>query len=153
MPALRRTLLVGATATLASCTAAISMGSGATHDSALAEIRTTLDHGARAWNAGDLDDFLSDYLADSSTTFVTPRGVLHGIPAIRGVYAARFAPGGKRDSLHFESLEVDLLAPGVANAIAFYVLQRKDSVTAKGPTSLLMRRVNGKWKIVHDHSS
>ena len=126
-------------------------------DTALARIRAevgaTLDHGARAWNAGALDDFLSDYLQDTATTFVTKQRVLHGPDAIRGVYAARFAPGAVRDSLHFEGLQVDVLAPAVVNAIAYYVLMRGDSVTSRGPTSLVMRRVDGRWRIVHDHSS
>jgi uncharacterized protein (TIGR02246 family) len=117
------------------------------------EILGVLDHGARAWDAGNLDDFLSDYLPDSETTFITKTGVLHGIDAIRGVYAARFAPGAQRDSLHFQNVQVDILAPDVVNTIAWYVLTRGDSITARGPTSLVMRRVNGRWRIVHDHSS
>ncbi len=117
------------------------------------EILGVLDHGARAWDAGNLDEFLSDYLPDSGTTFITKTGVLHGIDAIRGVYAARFAPGARRDSLHFQNVEVDVLAPDVVNTIAWYVLTRGDSITARGPTSLVMRRVNGRWRIVHDHSS
>ena len=117
------------------------------------EVLDVLVHGARAWNAGDLDDFVSDYLPDSNTTFITKTGVLHGIAAIRGVYAARFAPGAQRDSLHFQGVEVDVLGPDVVNTIAWYVLTRGDSITARGPTSLVMRRVNGRWRIVHDHSS
>lgn len=131
--------------------------SGVLPDTELARIReevaATLDHGARAWNAGALDDFLSDYLPDTATTFVTKQRVLHGPAAIRSVYAARFAPGAVRDSLHFEGLQVDVLAPDVVNAIAYYVLVRGDSVTSRGPTSLVMRRVGGRWRIVHDHSS
>lgn len=121
--------------------------------SARAEIAATFAHGARAWNAGNLDDFLSDYYPDTSTTYIARRGVLHGVEAIRGAYASRFGPGAQRDSLHFENLEVDVLAPDLANAIAWYVLMRGDSVTARGPTSLLMRKRDGRWRIVHDHSS
>ena len=117
------------------------------------EVLAVLDHGARAWDAGNLDDFVSDYLPDSETTFITKTRVLHGVEAIRGVYAARFAPGAQRDSLHFQNVEVDILGPDVVNTIAWYVLTRGDSITARGPTSLVMRRVNGRWRIVHDHSS
>lgn len=117
------------------------------------EVLAVFEHGARAWNAGNLDDFMSDYLPDSETTFITKTGVLHGVAAIRTVYAARFAPGAQRDSLHFQGVEIDMLAPDVVNAIAWYVLMRGDSITARGPTSLVMRRVSGRWRIVHDHSS
>jgi ketosteroid isomerase-like protein len=30
---------------------------------------------------------------------------------------------------------------------------RGDSVTARGPTSLVLRRSSGRWRIAHDHSS
>ncbi|HEX5438486.1 MAG TPA: nuclear transport factor 2 family protein [Gemmatimonadaceae bacterium] len=108
---------------------------------------------ARAWNRGDLDAFVADYLDSDRTTFITRSGVLHGRSAIRAVYAPRFAPGGERDSLSFEGLEVDSLAPGVINVIAQYVLSRGDSTVERGPTSLVMLRVDGRWRIVHDHSS
>ena len=110
-----------------------------------------LAHGAAAWNRGDLPGFMSDYAPDAS--FVTPRQVLHGRAEIQCRYAPRFAPGGVRDSLSFQDLEVDALAPDALNAIAYYVLQRGDSIVARGPTSLVMRKVGGRWYIAHDHSS
>ena len=115
------------------------------------EIEALFAHGAAAWSRGDLDGFMSDYAEDA--TYVTPRGVVHGRAAIRARYAPRFGPGGVRDSLHFEDLEIDVLGPDAVNAIAFYVLTRGDSVTARGPTSLLLRKSGGRWRIVHDHSS
>lgn len=117
------------------------------------EVLAVFEQGARAWNAGNLDGFMDTYLPDSETTFITKTGVLHGVAAIRNVYASRFAPGAQRDSLRFQNVEIDVLAPDVVNAIAWYVLLRGDSITARGPTSLVMRRVSGRWRIVHDHSS
>ena len=73
--------------------------------------------------------------------------------ALCALYAPRFAPGARRDSLHFEQLEVDVVGADAVNAIAYYVLMRGDSVTARGPTSLVLRRASGRWRIAHDHSS
>jgi beta-aspartyl-peptidase (threonine type) len=121
------------------------------------EITAMLARSAANWNRGDLEAFVDDYLPGDSTTYVGGRGVLRGTAAIRAAYAPRFAPGGVRDSLSFVLLDVDPLAPGVINVVATYVLARRvgdrDSVTARGPTSLVMRRVDGRWRIVHDHSS
>ena len=108
---------------------------------------------AAAWNRGDLDAFMTDYLPGDRTTYVTSRGIVHGPSAIRERYAPRFGPGGVHDSLSFEGIEVDSLAPGVLNVIAYYVLARGDSIVARGPTSLVMVRDNGRLRIVHDHSS
>jgi uncharacterized protein (TIGR02246 family) len=120
-----------------------------------AALEQLLAGGAAAWNRGDLDAFMSDYHPDSArTTFVGSRGRLHGRTAIREAYAPRFAAGAQRDSLSFEGIAVDSLAPGVAHLFAYYVLSRGDSVVARGPTSLVVLRDEaGAWKIVHDHSS
>jgi uncharacterized protein (TIGR02246 family) len=125
----------------------------AVHD----EIGLMLGRAASNWNRGDLDAFVDDYLPGDSTTFIGSRGVLRGPTSIRAAYAPRFAPGAVRDSLSFRLQDVDPLAPDIVNVIATYVLARRvgarDSVTAQGPTSLVMRRVDGRWRIVHDHSS
>ena len=111
-----------------------------------------LAHGAAAWNRGDLDGFMSDYTDDA--TYVTPREVVHGASNIKARYAPRFQPGGVRDSLSFEGLEVDPVGADAINMIAYYVLARRDSVVARGPTSLVLRRdTQGRWHIHHDHSS
>lgn len=121
------------------------------------EVTVMLARAAGNWNRGDLDAFVDDYQPGAATTFIGSRGVLRGRAEIRAAYAPRFAPGGTRDSLSFEIVDVDPVAPDALNVIAMYTLARRvgvrDSVTARGPTSLLLRRVDGRWRIVHDHSS
>lgn len=149
-------LLLALIGGLTACSAGLTLGAPSTAaDTAAArgEIVAMMDSSAIAWNHGDLDAFMSYYRPGTGTTFIGRGTVLRGPQAIREVYAARFAPGGTRDSLSFQNLELDLLAPDVANVIAWYVLSRGDSVVARGPTSLVMRREHGGWRIVHDHSS
>jgi ketosteroid isomerase-like protein len=112
-----------------------------------------LERAAGDWNRGDLGAFLSDYAPESTTTFVDGRRARHGFAFIRENYAPRFAPGARRDSLHFEEIEVRPLSPSLALVTARFILQREDSITASGPFTLVMEhRANG-WKILHDHSS
>ena len=122
-----------------------------------AELQAMLERAAVNWNRGDLDAFMSDYLPSDSTTYVGGRGLVRGPAAIRNSYARLFTGEIVRDSLSFTILDVDPVAADVANLIARYTLARRvagrDSVTASGPTSLLVRRVDGRWRIVHDHSS
>lgn len=122
-----------------------------------AELEAMLQRAAVDWNRGDLDGFMSDYLPGDSTTYIGGRGLVRGPSAIRASYARLFTGKIQRDSLSFVILDVDPVAPDAANLIAQYILTRRvggrDSVTARGPTSLLVRRVDGRWRIVHDHSS
>jgi uncharacterized protein (TIGR02246 family) len=122
------------------------------------EIAGMMARSADAWNRGDLDAFVADYAPGDATTYIGGRGIVRGPAAIRAVYAPRFAPGARRGTLRFENLEVDVLAPGVVNAIATYVLTDRtaagaDTTVGRGPTSLVMRKAGGRWRIVHDHSS
>ena len=126
----------------------------AARDSAAREIAVMMQASAMAWNRGDLDAFVNYYEPDTTTTYIGRNGVIRGRAAIRAVYAPRFAPGGVRDSLSFENVNIDVMAPGLANVISWYRLTRGDSTTGHGPTSLVMRRdADGQWRIVHDHSS
>jgi uncharacterized protein (TIGR02246 family) len=121
------------------------------------ELEAMFARAAANWNAGNLDAFVDDYLPSDSTTYIGGRGMVRGPAAIRASYAPMFTGRIVRDSLSFEILDVDPLAPDIVNFIGRYTLTRRldgrDSVTARGPTSLLLRRVNGRWRIVHDHSS
>lgn len=139
-------------AVLASCTARPLATPAVDHDALASEVNTMLSRSASAWNRGDLDAFMADYHPGERTTYVTTRGVIHDPARIRARYAPRFAPGGVHDSLSFENVEVDALAPDVAHVIAWYVLSRGDSTIARGPTSLVMLRQDGRLRIVHDHS-
>jgi uncharacterized protein (TIGR02246 family) len=117
------------------------------------QLTAQLERAARNWNRGDLEAFISDYAPESTTTFVDGRRARHGFEFIRQNYAPRFAPGARRDSLHFEEVEVRPLSPTLALLTARFILQRGDSTTASGPFTLVMeQRANG-WKILHDHSS
>jgi len=146
-------LLLGACARNAAAYRATAAERATVHE----QIAAMLVRSAANWNRGALDAFVADYLPGDTTTYIGGRGILRGTAPIRAAYAPRFAPGGVRDSLSFVLLDVDPLAPDVVNVIATYVLSRhlmgRDSVTATGPTSLVMRRVEGRWRIVHDHSS
>jgi uncharacterized protein (TIGR02246 family) len=152
-------IVLGGLVLAAACARAVGVhhASPAEHALLRAELESMLLRAAVNWNRGDLDAFVDDYLPGDSTTFIGSRGIVRGPRAIRAGYAPLFAAGAVRDSLSFVILDVDPVAPDVVNLIGQYTLARRvggrDSVTSRGPTSLLVRRVQGRWRIVHDHSS
>ena len=117
------------------------------------QITSQLDRAADDWNRGDLERFLSDYAAESTTTFMDGRRARHGFEFIRQNYAPRFAPRARRDSLRFEEVEARRLRPDLALVTARFVLTRRDSVTASGPFTLVMEQRPAGWRILHDHTS
>ena len=153
---MRYSLAIFAVATLAAVTTCtprrLETPTAAERDALAGEVAAMLATSAKAWNRGDLDAFMTDYYPGERTSYVTSRGVIHDPARIRERYAPRFAPGGVHDSLSFENVEVDPLAPDVVHVLAWYVLSRRDSTIARGPTSLVMLRHAGRLRIVHDHS-
>lgn len=117
------------------------------------QITAQMARSAADWNRGDLDAFLSDYAPESTTTFVDGVRTRRGIDFIRNNYLRYFAPGARRDSLHFEELEARPLSSTLALVTARFVLQRRDTVTASGPFTLIMERRPAGWRILHDHTS
>jgi uncharacterized protein (TIGR02246 family) len=123
-------------------------------DEPAAEIAGVLARSAADWNRGDLDGFMSDYARDTLTSYVSAGHVQYGWQPLYDHYRnAYFAPGKSRDSLSFEEIRVRALAPGIALATARFKLARGDSVVASGPFTLVLEKRNGRWRILHDHTS
>ena len=119
-----------------------------------AEIAAMMRRSAADWNRGDLAGFMSDYAHDSLTSYVNAGHVQYGWQKLYDRYqAVYFAPGKARDSLAFEEMSVRPLASHLALCTARFKLLRRDSVTASGPFTLLLAKRNGRWQILHDHTS
>jgi ketosteroid isomerase-like protein len=116
-------------------------------------VEEILELSADAWNAGDLDGFMVHYERSPSTTYIGSGGLLVGFDAIRDRYAPGFEPGAERDSLRFESLRARPLDQLFGVATARYVLHRGDETISTGPFTLVLRQVEGAWKIIHDQSA
>ncbi len=112
-----------------------------------------LAESAAAWNEGELEKFLDDFLESPTTTYIGEEGLSAGYDEIRERYAPSFETGAMRDSLRFESVRTRRLGAIYGLVTARWVMVRDDTVTGSGPLTLVVRRVAGAWKIIHDHSS
>lgn len=113
-----------------------------------------LDASAESWNAGDLEGFISHYHGDA--TFAGSRGLIRGAEAVRQLYADGYwASGAPEDALSFEVLHARGTAPASGVVFGRYTLADRstDDISGTGYFSLVLQRLDGAWKIVHDHSS
>ncbi len=122
-------------------------------DDLQAQIDLILQHSTDAWNGGDLAGFMIHYHRAPTTTYIGAGGLLTGFERIEARYAPAFAPGARRDSLRFVELRTRPLGPRHALATARYVLSRDGETTSTGPFTLVLLRVEGAWKIIHDQSA
>ncbi len=132
-------------------------GSDEPSGEAASEIEEMLQASAASWNSGDLDGFLDDYWRSEDLTFSGGTGITRGWEDVRTRYLTTYwVPGNSRDSLRFEDIEVTELGSEHALALGRYVLYRPDEggqVASAGYFSLVLRKLEGRWRIVHDHSS
>lgn len=137
---------------LAAC-AAVLLAPAAFADDA-AKVRGLLEAQVAAWNRGDLEGFMAGYWRSPELVFCSGAAVTRGWDATLERYRKRYqAEGREMGQLRFESLEVLMLGPEGAAARGEYWLRMKDGQQPHGRFTLILRRLDGAWRIVHDHTS
>jgi beta-aspartyl-peptidase (threonine type) len=116
--------------------------------------RAVLDAQVAAWNRGNLEEFMDTYWRSDDLTFYSTDQVVKGWKATLDRYRNRYQGEGKEmGRLEFADLIVNDLAPDAAMVRGRYKLTLKDGRALGGLFTLLMRKIDGQWKIVHDHTS
>jgi beta-aspartyl-peptidase (threonine type) len=117
-------------------------------------IRATLHAQAAAWNEGDLDGFMAGYWKSEDLKFISGVEITRGWSTTLKRYRDRYAGAqGGLGQLTFDRLEPKLVTDDVAVVTGRFNLAQRDGNTSSGLFTLVMRRDNGAWRIVHDHSS
>jgi beta-aspartyl-peptidase (threonine type) len=117
-------------------------------------VRTVLDAQVEAWNRGDLEGFMLGYWRSPELVFCSGATVTKGWEATLERYRKRYqAEGREMGTLRFDAVEVLPFGPDAAAVRGAYRLQLKDGQEPHGLFTLLLRRVDGAWRIVHDHTS
>lgn len=127
-------------------------GDSATGDSQLARtLKAIVAQQQDQWNAGDIPAFMEAYWRDPQLTFSAGGKVARGWEAIRDRYLSRYPDKKTMGQLQFSDLEVQALSDEVALMLGRWQLTREQPVG--GAFSLVWRKIDGRWWIVHDHSS
>jgi len=116
-------------------------------------ITSLITRQAEAWNRGDLEGFMDGYLKSDELVFTSSSRVRRGWQVTFDAYKKRY--GSAKETmgrLTFSKLEVHLLGDDAA-----WVLGRWDLAgpkeSAGGIFTLVLRRTDGRWLVVHDHTS
>ena len=118
------------------------------------DIRAVLDAQVQAWNRRDLEGYMDGYWRSPELVFQSNGSLTRGFEPTLERYRARYqAAGREMGQLAFEGLEIQILAPDVAMARGGYHLVMGGGVERRGLFTLVLRRMDGAWRIVHDHSS
>jgi beta-aspartyl-peptidase (threonine type) len=105
----------------------------------------------KAWNRGDIDVFMGAYWKDERLTFSSGGATTRGYQATLERYRKRYPDRAAMGLLAFEGLETTSLGPTSAYTLGQWKLAKAEA--AQGNFTLVWQKIDGEWKIVHDHSS
>ena len=109
-----------------------------------------------AWNAGDLEGYMECYWRSDELRFAGGGGVNQGWEAVLASYQRAYPDRAAMGRLTFSELDVTVLAPDAALVFGRWRLDREGVAPAEAPHglyTLLVRRFDEGWRIVHDHTS
>jgi beta-aspartyl-peptidase (threonine type) len=129
-------------------------GRAAEPDGVERAVRAVLDKQVADWNAGNLDGFMTGYWKGDNLTFFSGGSVTKGWQATNDRYQKRYKSEGKEmGTLAFSDIAVEGFDANRAMALGRWKLTLKDESNPNGLFTLILRRLDGQWRIVHDHTS
>jgi len=115
-------------------------------------IKATLLAQVAAWNEGNLDAFMNTYWKSDDLKMVSGTTVTKGWSSIMKHYRDAYANDSGLGQLSMDKLDTKLITDDVAVVTGRFAVTQDDA-TGTGSFSLVMRRDNGVWRIVHDHTT
>ena len=119
----------------------------------IASIDQLLSRQEAAWNRGDLDQFMIGYLETDSLSMSGSGGITFGYETILDRYQKGYSTSEKMGQLKFTILNKRKLQSKTFLYLGRFDLQRADGNDDFGYFTLVFRKIQGEWTIVHDHTS
>ncbi len=115
-------------------------------------IRQILQSQTEAWNKGDINAFMQTYWQSDSLVFVGKSGVTYGWQNTMDNYKKGYPNTTAMGKLQFTIIRIESLSAQTYNVIGKWHLTRTIG-DLQGHYTLIIKKINGKWLIVQDHSS
>ena len=123
-----------------------------TYKQSVAEISKMLHRDAKHWSEGNIEAFMESYIKSDSLVFVGRRGLTYGWQQTLENYKKGYPTKEHMGHLRFDLLNFKELASDVFLVIGKYNLTRTVG-DASGYFSIILKKLEGRWKIIADHSS
>jgi ketosteroid isomerase-like protein len=115
-------------------------------------VLATLNAQVAAWNEGNLDAFMNIYWKSDDLKFISGVKMTKGWSSTLKRYREDYADDNGLGRLSVDKTDVEMVTDDVAIVTGRFT-HNKDGVNTGGAFSLVWKRINGQWRIVHDHSA
>jgi len=107
-----------------------------------------------AWNRGNLRGYMNGYWHSPDLVFFSGATVTKGWEPTLARYQQRYASAGKEmGKLEFSELHIEVLNKRAAVVTGKWQLTMSDGKQPHGLLTLVFKKMNAGWRIVHDHTS
>ncbi len=131
---------------------AISFGANAQKPTEKQAVLNLLEQQRLDWNKGDVEAYMQGYWKSDSLLFVGKSGPTYGWQKTLENYKKGYPDKATMGHLTFGIKKIEFLTKQTAFVLGSWnVKQEKGEL--KGYFTLLLRKINGEWKVVVDHSS
>jgi uncharacterized protein (TIGR02246 family) len=117
------------------------------------QILNILDRQTKAWNEGNVVDFMNGYWESDSLMYIGKSGVTYGFKSTLERYKKNYPDKSTMGMLKFDIIEVNFISDDACFVVGKWHLTRPEKGDVGGHYTLLWRKMKGNWVIVADHSS
>lgn len=115
-------------------------------------VRNIMEAQTQAWNKGNIAEFMQGYWNSDSLLFVGKNGPVYGYKTTLENYKKNYPDTVVMGKLQFNLLSIQPISPTHGFVLGKFLLIRKIG-NASGYFTLWLRKINGKWLIIADHTS
>lgn len=115
-------------------------------------IRALLAAQTKAWNNGDIVNFMEGYLPSDSLLFVGKSGPTYGFNNTLNNYKKGYPDTAAMGKLTFTLLSLSPIQKKHYRVLGKWELKRSKG-DLSGYFTLLLEKIKGKWFVIQDHSS
>jgi len=116
------------------------------------EIATVLYGQMQFWNQGDIEGYMSGYDHSDSLRFASGANVSYGWQTTLERYQKGYPDQAAMGVLKFSDIDITIISEDAALVFGTWQLQKADA-NPWGLFTLLFRKTQNGWRIVHDHTS
>ena len=117
------------------------------------QILNILDRQMKAWNEGNIDNFMNGYWESDSLMYIGKMGVTYGYKSTLQSYKKNYPDKSTMGTLKFDIIKVSFISNDAYFVVGKWYLTRPQKGDVGGHYTLLWRKIKGNWVIVADHSS
>lgn len=117
------------------------------------EVLDVLARQNKNWNEGNISAFMEDYWKSDSLMFIGSKGVVYGWKATLDRYNKSYPDRATMGTLKFDIQKTDFHSKTTCWVLGKWYLTRPEKGDIGGYFTLVLKKINGKWLIVSDHTS